>query len=250
MPLALISTTHSSGNLDVDEEDEEQEPAHQSTSQDSQEEPDLETLPLFERLYVSAVRARRSLNASLLTGSLGNVLDLSNTLLSLGHCGVFAARTYYEFEESESAAQTKRLLEDVGLGISCFLASDFLVRLSASESWSAFLRSRYAFVELLTIIPPLALTAQVRSVGGETGKPDSIRWVFQQMIFFRFLRIYKLMKFFSQSGGNAGEVQRQVISVLLTLLTIIFLFGCLFYVCESYMVDPEEKKQQWGVSNL
>lgn len=238
------------GTVEEEEESQGEEPAHQSTAHDSQEEPDADNLPLFSRVYISAVRVRRSLNAALLTGWLGTVLDLTNTFFSLCHCGIFAARTYFEFEETDSAAMSRRQLENGGLGVSCVLAFDFIVRLTASESRFAFLRTRYAFVELLTIIPPLALTAQVRAMGAETGKPDTIRWVFQQMIFFRFLRIYKLMKFFSQSGGNAGEVQRQVVSVLITLLTIIFIFGCLFYVCESYMVSPEEKLEQWGVQNL
>lgn len=51
-------------------------------------------------------------------------------------------------------------------------------------------------------------------------------------------------------SGPGGEVAHKKMNVLLTLLTIVFVFAGVFYVLETYMLTPDEMLEQWGVENL
>lgn len=206
--------------------------------------------PLIARWWANIKSTRLKLNKKLHGGRLGSFLDVFNTLLSLGHCGLFSSRTYYEFESSPEAASAMFHLNTAVLIVCWFLAFDFFVRWFASENWYRFVMTRNSFLEGFTIVPALVLTTQVRVQENNASDPTSFRWVLRQTILFRFVRVFKLMKYFASADGNAGEVKRQMVSVCMTLATIIYLFASLFYVCESFMVDPEEKESQWGVKDL
>lgn len=149
--------------------------------------------------------------------SFGKFWDAFLIVLSLIACAMYVSETY---NASYNAVRVYFISENL---ITQFFAIDFIYNYLAAFNKFDFLLSFSSFVDFLTIAP-IYITL---SFNGK-GKSPNLS-IFR---FVRILRLIRIMRMFKVLGGLSG-VRRQIITLSLTLLSLVFLAAGIFQIMET-----------------
>ena len=142
--------------------------------------------------------------------------DLLQVLLSVVACGLYVAETYSSTYEDQQIYGTSELL------FTQFFLVDFLFNWFTAPDWYGFFGSPLTIVDVLTIVPVfIGLALQ------DTGNANLA--IFR---FVRILRLARILRSFRLLGGISGS-RRQVITLILTLLSLIFLAAGIMQLMEN-----------------
>jgi voltage-gated potassium channel len=157
---------------------------------------------------------------------LGKAIDVSLLLLNLAFIGIVVADTY------PISSQTEDLLWRLEVAIAVVFLVEYLLRLYSAERRLVEFFEVYTLVDLVSIVPTFAviLVPSVTSSATMLGLLRLAR-VFRVLRFFRFT---KDEEFFF---GTVTVGTLRAMKLLLSVLTIFFLYAGLFYQVE-YAVNP------------
>lgn len=146
----------------------------------------------------------------------GKMWDAMLIVFSIIACGMYVTATY---QTSYSSAQTQLVME---LVITQFFGVDFIYSFFAASAKFSFLVDPWTITDFLTIIPVyIALFLQ--------GKKSFNLSIFR---FVRILRLVRILRVFRVLGGLSG-VRRQVITLCLTLLSLVFMAAGIVQLMEN-----------------
>jgi voltage-gated potassium channel len=156
---------------------------------------------------------------------LGKVIDVSLLGLNLVFVGVFVAETY------PSSAGTDALLWDLEVAIALVFLVEYALRLYGARNRVAEALNGYTIVDLVAILPTLAVLAfPLSAVGLNIGFLRVIRVV-------RVLRFYRFTRDAEFFFGTVTDNTLRAVKLLLTVLVIFFVSAGLFYSVE-HAVNP------------
>ncbi|MBC9986978.1 MULTISPECIES: ion transporter [Haloferax] len=157
--------------------------------------------------------------------AVGKAIDIALLGLNLLFVGVFVAETY------PLSASVQSTLWSVEAAVSIVFLAEYLLRLYGARDRTAELLNVYSFVDLLAILPTLAvLVLPVSSVAANIGFLRAIRVV-------RVLRFYRFTRDEEFFFGTVSVGTLRVMKLLLTVLTIFFVAAGMFYSFE-HRVNP------------
>ncbi|CQR54119.1 MULTISPECIES: ion transporter [Haloferax] len=155
----------------------------------------------------------------------GKAIDIALLALNLLFVGLFVAETY------PLSAAVQSALWSVEAAVSVVFLAEYLLRLYGARDRTAELFNVYSFVDLLAILPTLAvLVLPVSSVAANIGFLRAIRVV-------RVLRFYRFTRDEEFFFGTVSVGTLRVMKLLLTVLTIFFVAAGMFYSFE-HRVNP------------
>ena len=150
---------------------------------------------------------------------LGMTVDVVLLGLNLLFVGVFVAETYPVSETAEA------LLWRLEAGIGLVFLVEYALRLYAARDRVDEFFSFYAMVDLLSILPTLAVLVLPVTLGVNVGFLRAIRVV-------RALRFYRFTRDAEFFFGTVSDEALRALKLLLTVLTLLFVSAGLFYSFE------------------
>ncbi|AXG04982.1 ion transporter [Haloplanus rubicundus] len=152
---------------------------------------------------------------------LGKVIDVGLLALNLVFVGVFVAETY------ALSPATDALLWELEVAIALVFLVEYVLRLYGARSRVAEFFNGYTMVDLLAILPTLAvLVLPLSAVGVNIGFLRVIRVV-------RVLRFYRFTRDAEFFFGTVTDNTLRAVKLLLTVLVIFFVSAGLFYSAEN-----------------
>ena len=156
---------------------------------------------------------------------LGKVIDVALLGLNLVFVGVFVAGTY------PLSAGTDALLWDLEVAIALVFLVEYVFRLYGARNRVAEALNGYTLVDLVAILPTLAiLLFPLSAVGLTVGFLRVVRVV-------RVLRFYRFTRDAEFFFGTVTDNTLRAVKLLLTVLVIFFISAGLFYSVE-HSVNP------------
>lgn len=158
---------------------------------------------------------------------LGKAIDVGLLALNLIFVVVLVVETY------TLGDQLQEMLWSIEVGIAVVFAVEYVLRLYGAENRLAEFLDGYTVVDLLSILPTLAvvLLPSVSGVGLTIGSLRVLRVV-------RVLRFYRFTEDEEFFFGTVTRGTLRATKLLLTVLTIFFVSAVLFYSVE-HRVNPE-----------
>ena len=147
----------------------------------------------------------------------GRLWDVLMILLSLLACGAYVAETY------SSNYDNVAVFENIELIITQFFTLDFIYSALCSVSIISFIFSSATLIDLLTIVPVYVSLIIGNDGGG---------YNFSVLRFVRILRLVRILRTFKLLRGLSG-IKRQLITLSLTLLSLIFMASGLIQMMEN-----------------
>jgi voltage-gated potassium channel len=152
---------------------------------------------------------------------LGKVIDVALLLLNLAFIGIVVADTY------AISRRTEALLWRLEVGIAVVFLAEYLLRLYSAERRVAEFFEVYTLVDLVSIVPTFAVVfVPSMTTSATTLGLLRLARVFRVLRFFRFT---KDEEFFF---GTVTVGTLRAMKLLLSVLTIFFLYAGLFYQVE------------------
>ena len=152
---------------------------------------------------------------------LGKVIDVALLALNLVFVAVFVAETY------ALSPATDALLWDLEVVIALVFLVEYVLRLYGARNRVAEFFNGYTMVDLLAILPTLAvLVLPLSAVGVNIGFLRVIRVV-------RVLRFYRFTRDAEFFFGTVTDNTLRAVKLLLTVLVIFFVSAGLFYSAEN-----------------
>jgi voltage-gated potassium channel len=150
----------------------------------------------------------------------GKAIDVSLLVLNVVFIGVFVLDTY-----SVSAA-THSILWTVEVGVTGVFLVEYALRVYGAPDRLAEVFSGYTVVDLLSLVPTLALlVAPVAAAGLHIGFLRALRAI-------RILRFYRFTQDEEFFFGTVSLETLRIAKLLLTVLTVLFVGAGLFYSVE------------------
>ena len=150
------------------------------------------------------------------SSNFGTYWDILQVVLSLIACGLYVSETY------TSTFEDQQLYAELELLFTCFFLADFLFNWFTAPNWTIFFSTGLTIVDILTIVPVfIGLALQ------DTGNANLA--IFR---FVRILRLARILRSFRLLGGLSG-VRRQIITLVLTLMSLIFLAAGIMQLMEN-----------------
>eukprot|EP00602_Paraphysomonas_sp_CaronLab_P005050 CAMPEP_0185030594 /NCGR_PEP_ID=MMETSP1103-20130426/17565_1 /TAXON_ID=36769 /ORGANISM="Paraphysomonas bandaiensis, Strain Caron Lab Isolate" /LENGTH=1609 /DNA_ID=CAMNT_0027565787 /DNA_START=240 /DNA_END=5069 /DNA_ORIENTATION=+ len=143
----------------------------------------------------------------------GTYWDILQVVLSLLACAIYVAESY---RDSYLWLQIYSIIENI---ITQFFLMDFIVSWFIASSTIAFFKSPMAWIDIVTIIPVYLTYIQ---------QAPNISW----LRFARILRLIRILRTFRLLGGFSG-VKRQIITLILALLSLTFLAAGVINLTEN-----------------
>eukprot|EP00960_Hanusia_phi_P038766 753586-Hanusia_phi.AAC.1 len=204
----------------------------------------------FAAASEEAERARKDFESWLLSSFWGLLFDLSNCVFSLISVAIYVYQTYFPDSSVLSASQLNVLssLEQIELIITFIFLSDFIIYLYAAENRLKHLFRPLIVVDFITIMPALVIFAVKQSMNTDSSPVDKA----SKLNFLRFVRVLKLLRILRLIRTTKGrpqvgtEVTRQILSMILTALSLIFCFAGLIQVVELSFRTPEQLADIWN----
>jgi len=151
---------------------------------------------------------------------LGKVIDVALLALNLVFVGVFVAETY------PHSSETGTLLWDLEVAIALVFLVEYVLRLYGAENRVAEFFNGYTMIDLLAILPTLAVfVAPLSAVAINVGFLRVVRVV-------RVLRFYRFTRDAEFFFGTVTDNTLRAVKLLLTVLVIFFVSAGLFYSAE------------------
>ncbi len=170
------------------------------------------------------------------------VKDLANSVLSLLSCFSFVWGTYLADDPSASAASYMAALDLFELGASLFFALDYFLQIVLAPNKLSFALSAAALTDFITTFPQLLL--YIVPFLGLSSREIEYSAKFN---FLRFVRVLKVMRL-ERIGREKAVMHPKVFAetlvsstvskLVLTIVTIVFIFSGIFGVVESTFGDP------------
>jgi voltage-gated potassium channel len=152
--------------------------------------------------------------------ALGKAIDVALLALNLAFVAVFVAETY----PLPPAVET--LLWDVEVAIAAVFLVEYLLRLYGATDRVAEFLDGYTLIDLLAILPTLAVVAlPVSDVSAGVGFLRVVRVV-------RVLRFYRFTRDADFFFGTVSDNALRALKLLLTVLVLFFVSAGLFYTVE------------------
>ncbi|AXG11454.1 potassium channel family protein [Haloplanus rubicundus] len=152
---------------------------------------------------------------------LGKVIDVGLLALNLVFVGVFVAETY------ALSPATDALLWELEVAIALVFLVEYVLRLYGARSRVAEFFNGYTMVDLLAILPTLAvLVLPLSAVGVNISFLRVVRVV-------RVLRFYRFTRDAEFFFGTVTDNTLRAVKLLLTVLVIFFVSAGLFYSAEN-----------------
>jgi len=174
----------------------------------------------------SSMSLREKLEYFLATSRIGMLLDLFNALLSVLSCFLYVLETY----EASRIRYDPNVFLDMDLGTSCFFLVLFFLHFFSAQKKLSFLFSLSTFVEMLTIVPGF-LDQYLFKIGEYD--LNSASPVMKIMVFMRLLRIFRLERISRLLTFVESEILRQVYSMALSVLSIVYFASGLMHLVEN-----------------
>jgi voltage-gated potassium channel len=152
---------------------------------------------------------------------LGKVIDVGLLALNLVFVAVFVLETY------PIAADVRDLLWTLEVGVALVFAVEYVLRLYGAPNRVAEFLNGYTMVDLIAIVPTLAVLVLPASV------------VTLEIGFLRVLRVIRVLRFYRFTKdakfffGTVSDNTLRSMKLLLTVLVLLFVSGGLFYAAES-----------------
>ncbi|MFB6092471.1 MAG: ion transporter [Haloquadratum sp.] len=157
---------------------------------------------------------------------LGKAIDVALLVLNLCFVGIFVVETY------PVADQFRPLLWNIEVGIAVVFAVEYLLRLYGARDRVAEFRNGYTVVDLVSILPTLAVVVFPLSAGAlNVGFLRVVRVV-------RVLRFYRFTRDAEFFFGTVTDNTLRATKLLLTILVLFFTSAGLFYSVE-HVRNPE-----------
>lgn len=147
----------------------------------------------------------------------GRLWDVLMILLSLLACGAYVAETYSRDYHNVA------IYAYIELVITQFFTLDFIYSALCSLSFLSFLSNSATLIDLLTIVP-----VYVSLMVNNNGQGPN----FSVLRFVRILRLVRILRTFKLLRGLSG-IKRQLITLTLTLLSLIFMASGLIQMMEN-----------------
>jgi hypothetical protein len=170
------------------------------------------------------------------------VKDLTNSVLSLLSCFSFVWGTYLAEDSSESAASYVVALDLFELGASSFFALDYILQIILAPNKLSYALSAAALTDFVTTFPQLLLYI----IPFLNLSSSEIEYS-AKFNFLRFVRVLKVMRL-ERIGREKAIMHPKVFAetlvsstvskLVLTIITIVFIFSGVFGVVESTFGDP------------
>ncbi|EKX45914.1 hypothetical protein GUITHDRAFT_138739 [Guillardia theta CCMP2712] len=204
----------------------------------------------FAAASEEAERTRKDFASWLLSSFWGLLFDLSTCIFSLLSVGIYIYQTYFPDLSvvSESQKNVLSSLEQIELIITFIFLSDFVIYLYAAESRLKHLIQPLIVVDFVTIMPALVIFAVKQSMNAQSSPVDKA----SKLNFLRFVRVLKLLRVLRLIRTTRGrpqvgtEVTRQIFTMVLTALSLIFCFAGLIQVVELTFRSPEDLADIWN----
>ena len=180
----------------------------------------------------------RSLGAAIQDYKWMNMLDMIQAMLGVMSTLLFMVQVYPGYRDNQSIFVIQFVL-------SCIYIVDFFTRVAISGT--LYLYSRWALIDILTILPILYTIYQLgwvwdnnRTERGYIQFLIDFQVIWQFLTLARFLRLYKLLRIaefrrFTMFSNNS--LSRGLTKLLLTVTTIIVLGAGLEYLIENNATD-------------
>ena len=174
----------------------------------------------------------------------GHGWDVLNCILSLVSVLTYIVQTYYPepyLDLNPSARPIVDLLDRMELWMTFFFLAFYLLYLYAADQRIKHMCQFLQVIDFVTIVPSL-LTFIMKSANPNGGKDlsESLQKA-SQMNFLRFVRVLKLLRILRllramnsrKADTAAGEVFKQILTMMLTGLSLVFCFAGLFQIGET-----------------
>eukprot|EP00937_MAST-01D_sp_MAST-1D-sp2_P005601 g5601.t1 len=179
----------------------------------------------------------------------GYRLDIVQTCLSLVAIVLYVVQVYTD-EGCEPPSCTplseERAMLWVEVVMSFSFASDWLLHLFIARWRFRYVISMQSIVDLVTVVPPLALTLPQLIHGGQLS--DSWQWLVDMVPVFRALRVlrlYRVLKLqLEANAGRADDTYRQELAVLCFAgVSIIFVATGVMHTLEANLQQEHTHEQ-------
>jgi len=164
---------------------------------------------------------RKRIQLYLSQSSAGLVLDILNAIFSVVSCVVTISKPYLDDESVETR------LYVIDLVVCSFFFADYLLRLYIADSFIIQFVSKWAIIDLLTILP--AFTPL--SFFGARPDMSNLEVFFRGAVeFVGILRLYRTRRVVAYI---ASELRREILSITLNLITSVLFMGSLLHLIEN-----------------
>lgn len=170
------------------------------------------------------------------------IKDLTNSVLSLLSCFSYVWGTYLADDSSASATSYMAALDLFELFASLFFALDYFLQIVLAPNKLSFALSAAALTDFITTFPQLLL--YIVPFLGLSSREIEYSAKFN---FLRFVRVLKVMRL-ERIGREKAIIHPKVFAetlvsstvskLVLTIITIVFIFSGIFGVVESTFGDP------------
>lgn len=169
----------------------------------------------------------------------GAIIELLQMVLSLLSCVLYVAATYIEMQQPQSPAWMISL-EAV---IAIFFIFEFLLKLFVAPSRLLFLLRRETLIDVLSIVPALALLV-------DTGVSIGFFRILRGFRILRVIRGYRNTTASDLLGPHerhpkAGTVRRQVFILAFTIVSFIFIAGGIVHAVQVSWPGSFDSTDSW-----
>jgi hypothetical protein len=193
---------------------------------------------------MKADKVRKDFDFWIHTSIWGMGWDVLNCILSLVSVFTYIVQTYYPeyvLEANPSARPMVEQLDRMELWMTFFFLFDYVLYLYAADQRVKHMCQFLQVIDFVTIVPSL-LTFIMKSANPNGGKHlrESLEKA-SQLNFLRFVRVLKLLRILRllramnsrKADTAAGEVFKQILTMVLTGLSLVFCFAGLFQIVET-----------------
>lgn len=177
---------------------------------------------------------RERVNNFLVSSHILDVMNWVQTFASLLSCIMYIIESY--------TVQYGSIFNIMELVLCSMFSADYGLRMYMAHNRLSHFFSTFSLIDLITIVPVLALAVYETQMGSQEGADVNVTFL-RFLRLFRMFRLLRALKVF-RSGPETG-LQRQVFTVIFTILCMIFCFTGLYQILESFsMEDGTQTTQQ------